>query len=232
MSRRQVGSEVAACRPGPRDTGGTLIEVIVAIALFGLLGSALLSVALSTKKVTESTRQMTTVNEESRLAMERLTRELRQANAVRDVHLPASPTDSTALTFWTDFNGNGAEDLNAADPEVLTYRWDPTTGQLTLTANDASGAAVTRPVLAANVTAFTLTLRSSLWQYDRSNPRDGVTDWTELDASGAPVGDQNGTLDAPELDYLDAVGISMTVLDGPYAQTYQVQVELRNRNLS
>jgi type II secretory pathway pseudopilin PulG len=230
MSSRRSGKEIVGAAPGGSDDGGTLIEIIVAIAIFGLLGSALLGVVLSTNKVTESTRQMTNVNEESRLAMERLTRELRQANAVLDVQLPASDTDSTALTFWTDFDGNGTADLNAADPEVLTYRWDPNTGQLTLTANDASGTAVTKPVLAANVTAFTLSLRSSLWQHDLDG--DGVTDWSELDASGAPVGNGNGTLDAPELDHLDAVAISMTVLDGPYAQTYQTQVDLRNRNLS
>jgi type II secretory pathway pseudopilin PulG len=230
MSSRRSGKEIVGAAPGGSDDGGTLIEIIVAIAIFGLLGSALLGVVLSTNKVTESTRQMTNVNEESRLAMERLTRELRQANAVLDVQLPASATDSTALTFWTDFDGNGTADLNAADPEVLTYRWDPNTGQLTLTANDASGTAVTKPVLAANVTAFTLSLRSSLWQHDLDG--DGVTDWSELDASGAPVGNGNGTLDAPELDHLDAVAISMTVLDGPYAQTYQTQVDLRNRNLS
>jgi Tfp pilus assembly protein PilW len=230
MSPRRSGKEIGGAAPGGRDDGGTLIEIIVAIAIFGLLGSALLGVVLSTNKVTESTRQMTNINEESRLAMERLTRELRQANAVLDVQLPASATDSTALTFWTDFNGNGTTDHNAADPEVLTYRWEPATGQLTLTANDASGTAVTKPVLAANVTAFTLSLRSSLWQHDLDG--DGVTDWSELDASGAPVGNGNGTLDAPELDHLDAVAISMTVLDGPYAQTYQTQVDLRNRNLS
>jgi len=232
MSRPLPRSRVTARPPHPRDSGSTLIEIMVALALFGLLGSALLSFVLSTQKVTENTRQMTSVNEEARLAMERLTRELRQASAVREVHLPASATDSTAITFWTDFDGNGTEDLNAADPEVLTYRWQPTTGELTLTANDASGTAVTRPVLAANVTAFTLSLRSSLWEYDRSSPKDGVTDWTELDANGAPVGNQNGVLDAPELDHLDAVGVSMTVLDGPFAQTYQTQVDLRNRNLS
>jgi len=215
---------------GRRDSGVSLIEVIVAIAVFAILGVALLSVGLSTKRVTEDTQQLTNVNEESRLAMERLARELRQASAILDVHLPASATDSTALTFWTDFNGNGATDLTAADPEVLTYRWRPTTGQLTLTANDSAGTAVTTPVLAANVTAFTVNVRSSLWTHDDNG--DGITDWTELDAAGAPVGNANSVIDGPELDHVDSVAISITVLDGPHAQTYQTQVDLRNRNLS
>ncbi|MDX6252924.1 MAG: hypothetical protein QOF10_6284 [Kribbellaceae bacterium] len=212
-----------------RDKGMSLVEVIVGIGLFGALGSALMAIALSTSRVTDDTRELTGVNEESRLAMERLSRELRQANRILAVHLPANTADNTALTFWTDFNGNGAEDLNAADPEVLTYRWDPTTSRLTLTANDPSGTAVTRPLLSEKVSAFTLGLYSSLWQYD-DNPADGRVSWTELDASGAPVGNGNGQPDDIELKNVDLVDLSMTVLDGTHAQTYQTHVDLRNRN--
>jgi type II secretory pathway pseudopilin PulG len=212
-----------------RDEGLSLVEVLVATALFGLLGSVLLSIALSTSRLTDDTRQLTGVNEQSRLSMERLGRELRQADKILAVKLPAGPTDSTALTFWTDFNGNNAEDLNASDPEVLTYRWDPATSRLTLTANDASGTAVTRPLLSEKVSAFTIGLHSSLWQYD-TPPADGSVDWTELDAAGAPVGNNNGKPDDPELDFIDLVDLSMTVLDGSHAQTYETHVDLRNRN--
>ena len=134
------------------------------IGLFAMLGTLLLGLALSTGKVTTDTRALANVSEESRLAMERMTRELRQSSGLTAVELPGG--SSTALTFWTDFNGNEAPDLNAADPEVLTYRWDPATSMLTLTANDATGTAVTRPVLAAQVSRFTVDLRSSKWQYD------------------------------------------------------------------
>ncbi len=213
-----------------RDSGMTLVEILVGIGLFGLLGMVLLSIALSTSKVTEDTRQLTNVNEESRLAMERLTRELRQASEVTAVHLPTGPTDTTALTFWTDFNGNGVKDLNAADPEVLTYRWDPTTERLTLTANDPNGTAVTEPLLSANVSAFSIQLRSSEWLYDTN--KDGTTTWQELDAAGPPSGNVNGLPDGPELAHIDLVGVTMTVLDGPHAQTYTTQVDLRNRNLN
>jgi type II secretory pathway pseudopilin PulG len=210
-----------------RDSGMSLVEVLVGIGLFGLLGLVLLSVALSTKRVTDDTRELTNVNEESRLAVERLSRELRQANEIVAVHLPTNASDSTALTFWTDFNGNGAKDLNTVDPEVLTYRWEPGTGQLTLTANDANGTAVTRPMLSANVSAFSIGLRSSQWQYDTD--ANGTT-WNELDASA--IGNHNGAPDGAELAHLDLVDVSMTVLDGPHAQTYTTQVDLRNRNLN
>jgi type II secretory pathway pseudopilin PulG len=212
------------------DEGTTLVEVIVAIGLFGLLSTVLLGLALSTSRVSDDTRRMAAVSEESRLAMERMTRELRQANAILGVHLPTGATDTTAFTFWTDFNGNGAQDLTASDPEVLTYRWNPTTSRLTLTANDASGTATTRPVLAASVTDFEIELRSSLWQYDADG--DGTTTWEELDASGPPLGDNDGIPDAPELEAIDLIAVSMTVLDTSHQQTYRTEIDLRNRSQS
>jgi Tfp pilus assembly protein PilW len=212
--------------PRQRDAGVSLVEVLVGMGLFAVLGTLLLGLALSTSKVTTDTRTMANVSEESRLAMERMTRELRQSSGLTAVQLPGSST--TALTFWTDFNGNEVQDLNAADPEVLTYRWNPSSEVLSLTAHDASGTAITRPVLAAHVSSFTLGLRSSKWQFDANG--DGATTWQELDAAAAPVGNGNGQPDGPELSSIDLVEISMTVLDGARAQTYETRVDLRNRN--
>ena len=209
------------------DQGFTLIEILVAMGLFGLLGSLMLGLALSTGRVTDDTRERTNINEEARLSMERMARELRQASAVlAATQHPASST--TSITFWTDFNGNDVQDLNAADPEVLTYRWNPATNRLTLTANDASGTAVTRPVLAANVTGFGLGLRSSQWEYDAN--ADGITTWEELDQAGSPVGNGNAVPDEPELENIDLVSFSITVTNDGRVQTYSTQVDLRNRN--
>jgi prepilin-type N-terminal cleavage/methylation domain-containing protein len=226
---RAQGLEVATDQLSDQDQdqGFTLIEILVAMGLFGVLGTLLLGLALSTGRVTDDTRALTNVNEESRLSMERMARELRQASAVlAATQHPASST--TSITFWTDFNGNGVQDLNAADPEVLTYRWNPATSRLTLTANDASGTAVTRPVLAANVTEFELGLRSSQWEYD--GDADGITTWEELDAAGGAVGNGNGVPDQPELENIDLVSFSITVTNDGRIQTYSTQVDLRNRN--
>lgn len=214
-------------RRTPRDQGLSLVEVLVAMGLFGVLGTLLLGLALSTSKVTEDTRNLAGVTEQSRLAMERMTRELRQAQCLRSVALPATAGGATAVTFWTDFDGEGDQDNNAADPEVMSYRWNPTTSQLTLTANDASGNAITRPVLAVNVTSFVVGLRSSKWQYDAD--ANGITTWQELDFVGA-VGDGDGSAnDYDELDHIDLVDLVMTVSAEGHAQTYRTQVELRNR---
>jgi prepilin-type N-terminal cleavage/methylation domain-containing protein len=210
----------------PKDAGFSLVELLVAMGLFGVLGSLLLGLALSTGNVTENVRALSNINEESRLAVERLSRELRQATQVTAVSLPSTSTDRTALTFWTDFDGNGAQDLNAADPEILTYEWDPQTDRLSLTVNDASGTSITRPLLAANVSALTLDLRSSEWRLDADG--DGRTTWQELDVPAAG-GNGNGVPDGPELLELDLIGVTMTVLDGARAQTYTTRVDLRNR---
>lgn len=211
----------------PRDAGVTLIEVLVAMALFAVVGSVLLGFAVSTSRVTDQTRSMTLVSEETRLAMERFTRELRQASEVLHVAMPSSAGGGTALTFWTDFNGNGLQDLGAADPEVLTYRWTPAGRQLTLTANDASGTATTLPVLAAAVSDFGIDLRSSAWQHDADG--DGVTTWREIDVL---AGNNNGVADSvTELRLLDLVVVWITATDDTHEQSYRTQVDLRNRTV-
>jgi type II secretory pathway pseudopilin PulG len=212
----------------PRDAGVTLVEILVGMGLFGLLGTVLLGFALGTSRVTEDVRQFAGINEESRLAMERLHRELRQANEVQAFQVTTGANASTALTFWTNFDGDSTMDRTMPDPEVLTYRWQADTKELTLTATDSGGRPIARGLLAANVTAFDVDLNSSLWEHDANG--DGRTTWQELDAAGPPVGDMDGVPDSDELELVDLVTVSMTVLDGPHAQTYRTEADLRNRN--
>lgn len=207
------------------DSGVTLIEVLVSMGLFALIGSLLLGLALSTDSVTASTRSRAGATEETRTAMERLSRELRQSAGIDAVTLPELD-GSMALTFWTDFDGDGVRDTAAADPEVLTYCWSPSSQQLTLGATtDCDGA---RPVLAATVTSVELELDSSEWAYDANG--DGTTTWAELDQKGPPVGNQNGRPDITELLHIDLVGVTITVDDGSGEQTYHTQIDLRNRS--
>lgn len=209
------------------DDGLTLVEMLLAMTLFGIVGTLLLGFALGTAQVTDRVQASGALTGESRVAMERMARELRQARAIDSVQFSSSTATTTAVTFWTDFDGDGFRDTGLSDPEVLTYRWDPASRELTLTANDASGTALTRPVLAATVLEFDLQLRSSLWQYDSSS--DGVpTTWQELDSAGPPVGSRNSIPDA-ELPFIDLVGVHMTVLEDGQRQSYDFQADLRNR---
>jgi prepilin-type N-terminal cleavage/methylation domain-containing protein len=218
------------------DEGFTLVELLVAMGLFLLLTTMIMSVVLSTSRATTDVQKFTNINEQARVATERLTRELRQASKIMSVTLPNAAGD-VSFTFGIDFNGNGTIDDVTSDPEVLTYSYKASLGRLTITANDPSGAAVTRPVLSEQVSAFTLDFRSSLWQYDGclasdasgtpTGPKDGITDWTELNTT-CGGGNNNAALDGTEIERIDLVNITLTVLESPHQQTYQTQVGLRN----
>ncbi len=197
------------------------------MTLFGILSSLLLGLAVATGAVTDDTRDRTGVAEEARTAMERITRELRQASAIDRVTLPATPgAGATSFTFWSDFDGDGVRDTSAVDPEILTYCWGPTSQRLTLSAQaDCDDA---QPVLAATVRSFVIELDSSKWTYDTNG--DGTTSWVELDQHGAPVGNGDGVANATELAHVDLLVVTMTVEDGAGTQTYHTQIDLRNRS--
>jgi type II secretory pathway pseudopilin PulG len=209
-----------------RDAGVSLVEILVAIGLFSVLGTLLLGVALSTAKVTDNTRQVANIGEESRAGMERMTRELRQTAKLTSVHLPAATNDSTQFTLWADFNGNKCIDASGVDPEQLTYVWNPVTKRLTLTATVLTDT-YTERLLAATVSSFTLSLNSSAWQYDKD--QDGVTSWQEVNASS--IGDGNATnFSDAELERIDLIQLDLTATDGTHSFRYRTRVNLRNQN--
>jgi type II secretory pathway pseudopilin PulG len=208
------------------------VEVLVAIGLFGVLSTILLGLALSTSDVSQRTREVATVAEEARLGMERITRELRQADRIKVAHLQVAPGDHTTMTLVADFNGDNCIDSTAVDPEEVTYDWDPGAQQLTISARVGSETKTER-LLAAKVTDLRLSLNSSAWQYDlppaNGGPPDGTTTAAELDAS--PIGDRNiQNFTTSELQFVDLVGVSMTVTDGTQRLTYETQVDLRNQD--
>jgi type II secretory pathway pseudopilin PulG len=207
-----------------------MIELLVGMMLTVVLGGLLLGSVLGARSVADDARMNNELTADVRRAMERIVRELRQAGTIDRVDLPTTTSGPTAVTFWADFDGDGARDLDAADPEVLTYRFDPAAGLLTLTVDDADGNAVTTPILADNVASFTMDLRSSQWQYDRD--ADGIVSWPELDAAAAPVGNRNGLPDGPELTRMDSVVLAVAVRRDGRRQEYRTQVDFRNRHVA
>lgn len=202
-----------------RDRGFTMVELLVAMALVSALGTVLLSFALGTAKVAEGVQEATDVTEEARLAVERMTRELRQARGLAGATVSAGRV--TSITLEVDFDGNGHIDATEVDPEVLTYRWLPDQDALTLTANHA----LTRPVLAGGVVDADIRLRSSQWIYDSNG--DGTTTWQELDAS--TIGNGNSVPDGAELALVDLVSVELTIRDGRTTRRFTVQADMRNR---
>lgn len=207
----------------PPDGGFTLVEVLVSMALFAVLGTVLLGFALGSARVADDVQAATDVTEEARLATERMTRELRQAESLSGAVVDAGKV--VAMTLEIDFDGNGSIDTSAVDPEVLTYRWLPDQQRLTLTANNGT----TQPVLAGGVELVDIRLRSSQWIYDGAGPTppDGTTTWQELDASS--IGNGNGQPDADELALIDLVSVELVVRDGDTSRRFTVQADMRNR---
>jgi len=221
------------------DSGLTLVELLVSIVLVALIGSIVFASVLATQRAAESSRQTNDLNEEARLVLNRMSRELREAQRITAVINPMGPgysaTSDTSVTFEVDFNGNGIIEPTAADPEELTYYYDVSAQQLQL---QAAGAAL--PVLAANVASFQVNFTSRKYIYDGTTngsvgvcgtvtgTKDGVVDWQEVDGNAAMLyGNCNATLDT-ELTVVDSVFINLRVLYGAKQQQYQTQVDLRN----
>ena len=221
------------------ESGLTLVELLVSIVLVGLIGSIIFSSVMATQRAAESSRQTNDLNEEARLVLNRMSRELREAKRITAVVNPMGPgysaTSDSSVTFEVDFNGNGTIEPTAADPEELTYYYDVSAQQLQL---QAAGAAL--PVLAANVASFQVNFTSRKYIYDGTTnggagvcgtvtgTKDGVVNWQEVDGNSALLyGNCNGVLDT-ELTVVDSVFVSLRVLYGPKQQQYQTQIDLRN----
>lgn len=226
------------------DQGFSLVELLVAVTLFSVLGGTLMATVLASKTSVSASRETHDLNEEARLVLNRMSRELRQAREITAVSPPttinavARDSGAVSVTFSADFDGSGAIDANAVDPEVLTYKWDG--DEIVLIANDTSGNPVIAPVLSGKVSNFALDYWSSDYRRDCS-PIDGMTNWRELDAylttrnaagvcdARSPTGQTAGQIDASELQHIDSVTISFTVLEGTRRQDYRTQVDLRNK---
>jgi prepilin-type N-terminal cleavage/methylation domain-containing protein len=208
----------------PDDRGFTLIELLVATSLFLVLSGLMFTVVTSGARVMKTSRRYNDLNEEARVMLNRMSREIREAKAITAVTNPGAAVGvNRSLTFSVDFDGDGAIEPNAADPEVLTYRYDAAARRVTLTAGGATYA-----VLAANVTSFELSFTSSAGYLYDTTPADGTTTWQELDADTTGlVGNRNGVLDV-ELLHIDSVTIGFTVLDKPHQQDYRTTIDLRN----
>lgn len=225
----------------PTDAGVTLIELLVTIMLMGIVGTLSITAAVSAQRASDTNRLVNDLNEEARLGLNRLSRELREAKSIVSVTNPSGPgyvvDQDVSITFEVDFNGNGVIEPTAADPEQLTYTWDASEKQLVLIA--ASG---TYPVLAGNVEEFRLDLSTSRWTFDGTTAatglgvcgttttatKDGTVQWWEVDGHPSlDPGNCNGVLDA-ELAVIDSVAIELRVLEGARQQTYRTQVDLRN----
>lgn len=239
---------MARLRSRDGEAGLTLVELLVAMVIFAVFAGVVTSMIATMRSGQAKTVQTNSLNEQARLTLNRMARELRQAKAIEGVLVNASGT-ITGISFDVDFNGNGVIDTSSTDPERLTYCYQPPSapgandGKIMLTANttvSTCGSAGSLPVLGSEVSGMTIELRSSQWQADGScgaaqpppvppatSQPDGVTEWQELDcAAGQPY---PTTPDATALNGVNSVVITLSVLQGSQTQVYRTQVDLRNK---
>ena len=210
-----------------RDRGFTLIEVLVGMALFGVLSSLVLAFGVTTAHLTDETSNSVDLNEESRIAFERFARDLRDADRITKV-MPAAGTDSGCPD--DEFIGvafTEASSGSAVVPKAVAYKWDIDTGHLILSEDIPDPEQ--QPILAAEVSHLCIKLWSSRWSPLPTHPDQG-TSWAELDPP-SPSPDDDGWWCTHELADVDRVSLSMTASMHGHERSYGTDVFLRNARI-
>ena len=152
--------------------------MLVAGALFMVLNLFTMTAVLGNARVTESARDATDINQEARLLLNRMSRELREAHA-RDGRdeprrssgtrrrTPRSTRPPTARSpSRSTSTASTASSRTPPTRRCITYRYDRAAERVLLQAGGQ-----TLPVLAANVTAFSLTFTSRQFDLRRHRRR-------------------------------------------------------------
>lgn len=189
-----------------RDAGFTLVELLVAMTLFLILSGIVLSAVMALSQGVDKARATSDITAEARLALGRISREVRQAQDVENLA-------SNSMTVKVDFDGSGSIDGTLADPEVVTYAYNASTKSIAMTAKDAGGTTLTEDLLAGQVQSLTFSYDSSNWA------KDANSDGTVTLAEAGPDG-------------IDRVTINLVVQRDGQNQTFRTQVTLRNRSQS
>lgn len=242
-------------RPHASDQGLTLVELLVASVLMLVIATVTLTVVRTGQGALNVSRNSQDINEEARQALNRMTRDMRQAQTVVTAVNPDGPAFAAnglvGVRFQSDFDGDGCiggavtaltpagstcRPYSSANPEDISYCYQPGSRELYVVDNQAGGVTPLsttsstcsggQPLLAGNVSAFQVEYRSNQYRYDL-DPSDGITTWRELDAAAPPIGNNNGRLDV-ELGNIDSAVLNLTVTLNGRQQVYRTQVDMRN----
>lgn len=213
-----------------RDAGVTLIELLVALGLFGVLATLFLAVGISTAKVTDDTSQAVDLNEEARIAFTRFARDLRDADAVTKV-IPAYAGSGCASDEFTGIAFDESTPVSDV-PDKVAYHWDRANQKLILSEDVPDPQE--QPILAAKVSQLCIQLWSSRWSPLPAQPSMGSA-WSELNPPtppASPTAGSDGWWCPPELGEVDRVRLTMTASLASHQRTYETDVFLRNVDIS
>ncbi len=115
-----------------KNRGGmTLVELMVALLIFGIVMSVVFSVMVNSRNSYEDTRERAQFQQSIRAVISLLTREIRSAgcNPTQAGFEPLPVASAWVLQCRSDLNGDAdANDLNP--DENVTYTFNPGTGEL------------------------------------------------------------------------------------------------------
>ena len=136
------------------------------MTLFLVLSAIVLTAVITLSKGLDKARVTSDISAEARIALERIAREVRQS--AEDVSQPALTSSRQRQAVCVDFDGSGTNNGSLADPEVVTYAYDPARQSIRMTALDSLRTALpldSQALLAGQVRAMRLAFkyRSSNW---------------------------------------------------------------------
>ncbi|MEO7804928.1 MAG: hypothetical protein ABIS18_11675 [Actinomycetota bacterium] len=224
------------------DKGISLVEIIVTVGLIALITTAFYGFLFSSHDAFRKGRKTLELNQASRLVLERLSRELREADAVVKV---SSPDGSRWIEFQADFDASGSYTTSTStgynyvpglnsDKEKVRYEYDAERDIL-LVSGWNQLLPPPEPII-EEATSFTFSYFGSDPYLDCGTipptcVSDGVITWQEIDGAAdfgrLGFGNKNGVLDV-ELTHVTSIAIKMEVGAGNRKYTYRTGVELRN----
>ena len=213
------------------ESGATLIEMLVAITLIGVVTTGFYTVMLSGTRSSTTARDIARVTEEARLGFNRMVRDTREAKTM----MSATPT---SFRIHTDFDQNNSitaqPNPNAnGDYEDVSFAWNQSSQRITLNGETlVSGVDCVRGSN-GNCSRDVFQFISGRLEFDWNN--DGITTWRELDEAGCAsrgsyaVGNcQNPAVLDVELAEITAVEFAIEVSKGDRTTAFFAEAQLRN----
>lgn len=213
-----------------RPEGGfSLIEVLIAMALFSIISIGFYMVLTSSTRSAGVAQSVAAVSSEARFGINRMLRETREADSV--LCSPSCPT-STSYTVAVDYDQDGVYGTPAPDGsyEQVTFEYDPTNQRILIRAGAEVETLIdgVQQIPGRDVFSYS----SNRLEYDRSpspsGSLDGRVSWQEVDQTSG-IGNTNNALDTPELGYMTNVSFAFRVVSGSRQGDFYGEAQLRNR---
>lgn len=193
------------------QSGFTLVEVLVAFALFSVLSISFYAVVFGAVRGSGTTRSVARISEEARLGLNRMVRDTREAERIVNVD---PPPGTESYSIRVDFNRDG-DTSDSGETEEFVFA--QSTREITLN-GDVLVRGVER-VPGSEIFSFS----SNLLEYDTGGgggvAGDGVATFEEVSAeTGGDV-----------FPYLTNVAFALRVVDDDRSTDFRTEAQLRNR---